>query len=177
MRTAESARTSRRRRPLEGGTSRTSATHPCGPSHPATVLGSAHPRRHIWPFLRVANSNGTPSGTARRFDSEQVDHEFSRSDEEDQDEDQSDGARSESAEAPPRPEVRPDEHNREEERNEDEVGGPREPAGPDREVYDIRCEAHGRRRDDQEGRSPDRLPGQAAKAVHHEGDIQQTSAD
>src|SRR5712692_10895115 len=109
--------------------------------------------------------------------SEQVDHEFSRSDEEDQDEDQSDGARSESAEAPPRPEVRPDEHNREEERNEDEVGGPREPAGPDREVYDIRREAHGRRRDDQEGRSPDRLPGPAAKAVHYEGDIQQTSAD
>src|SRR3989475_2382815 len=63
MRRGESARTSRRRRPPEGGTSRTSATHPCGPSHPATVVGSAHPRRHIWPFLRVANSNGTPSGT------------------------------------------------------------------------------------------------------------------
>src|SRR5207245_8935801 len=113
-------------------------------------------------FLRVASSNGTPSGSepARRFDSEKVDHEFSRRDEEDQDEDQRDGARSERAEAPPRAEVRPDEHDREEERTEDEGGGPREAPGSDREIHDIRREARGRGRDDQEARRPHSLPTQ-----------------
>src|SRR3989442_11791726 len=135
MRRGESARTSRRRRPLEGGTSRPRATHPCGPSHPATVMGSAPPRRNIWPFLRVAIGTARPR-TARRFDSEQVDHELSRRDEEDHDEDQRDGARSESPKAPSRAEVRPNEHNREKEWNEDEVGGPPEPAGPARRVED-----------------------------------------
>src|SRR5947209_14114275 len=87
MRRGESARTSRRRRPPEGGTSRTSATHPCGPSHPRPLWGR-RTRAVIYGLSSALRVRTERPRTARRFDSEQVDREFSRRDEEDQDEDQ-----------------------------------------------------------------------------------------
>src|SRR6266581_6351696 len=92
-----------------------------------------------------------PTAPSAFFESEQIEEELPRREEEYEDENQGDRSSPESPQTPARPDVRPDEHDREEEGDEDEVRGPCESPRAEREIRHVRREAHRRGRDDEEG--------------------------
>ncbi len=93
----------------------------------------------------------TRGARVRDSGSEQIEEELPSREEQHEDEDQGDRSSPESPQTPPRTEERSDEHDREEEGDEDEVRGPCESPWAEREIRDVRPEAHGRGRDDEEG--------------------------
>src|SRR3990172_1708946 len=105
----------------------------------------------------------------KRMVLDEVENEFARGEEQDEDEDEGHGPRLQTGEPPARSDVRSDEYDGHQDRDEDERLGHRKRPGADPEGGEERAEPDGRGRDDQEGRRPDREAGLPAPAGHGGG--------
>src|SRR5207249_11523923 len=130
------------------------------------------------PSLRLRRG-GALGPTYKAFppQSKEIEHELRGRDEQNDDEDQRDGSSPQRLEAPPRSDIRADEDDGHQNWNEDELSRPREASRPEREIDHVRDETHRGGRDDEQRRSPDRLPGPPAEHMPQPGHGQQAASE